>query len=229
MTPPLVLLHGALGAADQMAPLAERLADSFDVHLFDLPGHGPSDARRHATLDGMTEAVLGYLGNLREAAHCFGYSLGGYVALLAARTAPRRVRNVVTLGTKFAWDPATADRERRFLDPETIRTKVPAFQRLLAARHTGLGWEAVLGATDALLADLGRSPRITPEWCADLRTPVRIMVGDRDGTVSLEESAGMARALPQGALEVLPNTPHPFEKADPARLARSIREACATH
>ena len=41
--------------------------------------------------------------------------------------------------------------------------------------------------------------------------PVRVMVGDRDATVSVEESAAVARILPAGELAVLPRTPHPID------------------
>ncbi len=40
MQTPLLLLHGAIGASDQLQPLAEKLAGNHDVHLLDFPGHG---------------------------------------------------------------------------------------------------------------------------------------------------------------------------------------------
>lgn len=53
---------------------------------------------------------------------------------------------------------------------------------------------------------------------------VRIMVGDRDGTVSVEESAAAFRQLPSGELMVLPRTPHPLEQVDVYRLADVLIE-----
>jgi hypothetical protein len=50
------------------------------------------------------------------------------------------------------------------------------------------------------------------------------MLGDRDTTVSLDETAAAVRALPQGELAVLPRTPHPLEQADAARLAFELRD-----
>jgi hypothetical protein len=37
------------------------------------------------------------------------------------------------------------------------------------------------------------------------------MVGDRDATVSVEESAAVSRILPAGELAVLPRTAHPID------------------
>jgi hypothetical protein len=51
---------------------------------------------------------------------------------------------------------------------------------------------------------------------------VRVMVGDRDAMVSVEESAAAARALPAGELAVLPRTPHPIEQVRLERLVGEI-------
>ncbi len=155
----------------------------------------------------------------------FGYSMGGYVALHLARVHPERVAAVATLGTKFRWDPATAAREAARLDPDAIRAKVPRFADALAARHGGAGgWEAVLARTAALLRALGERPVLTDATLAEVAQPVRVMVGDRDATVTVEETAGAYRALPNGELAVLPRTPHPLEQVDTGRLVAALGE-----
>ena len=60
-----------------------------------------------------------------------------------------------------------------------------------------------------------------------IQCPVRLAVGDRDATVSLEETRDAMRAIPQAQLEVLPGTPHPFEKVPLTRLAWSLAEFLA--
>jgi pimeloyl-ACP methyl ester carboxylesterase len=44
--------------------------------------------------------------------------------------------------------------------------------------------------------------------------PTRLMVGDRDTVVTIDETAAAARRLSSGELCVLPGTPHPFEQVD---------------
>jgi pimeloyl-ACP methyl ester carboxylesterase len=169
------------------------------------------------------ENVVAYLdAHALPAAHVFGYSMGGYVALLMAQTHPSRVLSAQTLGTKLAWAPEIAARETRLLDPTTIRAKVPPFAQELAARHTALGWEAVLAHTAELLTDLSQTPRLTPEGFGHIHCPVRLGVGDRDATVTVEETLAVYRALPNAQLAVWPNTPHPLDKIDPAQLAQMI-------
>ena len=37
---PLLLLHGAIGAEQQLKPLADKLARNFKVYTYGFPGHG---------------------------------------------------------------------------------------------------------------------------------------------------------------------------------------------
>src|SRR5262245_1434341 len=137
-----ILLHGALGDASQLAPLAERLASvgGRAVTVLELPGHGTTpltdgsfgiEAFAHAVVDALDESGI-------ADADFFGYSMGGYVALYLAATAPTRVRRVATLATKLAWTPEVAARESSLLDAATIRAKVPKFAAALEQRHTAI-------------------------------------------------------------------------------------------
>lgn len=211
----LVLLHGALGAAAQFTQLAPLLNPYFRVLTLDFAGHGA----RPADADGWRLARFADdLAALLRTEHpgparVFGYSMGGYAALVLAARQPALIHSVVTLGTKFEWDEATAAREAARLDPAVIQAKVPAFAAALAARHAaGVGWETVVRGTADVLRDLGRAPLLSPSVLAGIAQPVRVLVGDRDATVSVEETAAAYRALPAGQLGVLPGTPHPLEQ-----------------
>ncbi|MFT3897438.1 MAG: pimeloyl-ACP methyl ester esterase BioH [Thermomonas sp.] len=86
--PPLVLLHGWAMHGGVFAPLAERLASRFTLHLVDLPGHGFSrDSGVPLQLDACVEAV----SDVVPRAPWCGWSLGGLVALHAAATRPDAV------------------------------------------------------------------------------------------------------------------------------------------
>jgi pimeloyl-ACP methyl ester carboxylesterase len=154
--------------------------------------------------------------------------MGGYVALALARQQPDLIHSVMTLGTKFFWDEATAAREAARLDPAVVETKVPQFARELEARHTASGWQTVVSETAAMLRDLGAHPLLSAEFLAEIQQPVRVVVGDRDATVSVEETTAAWRALPKGQLQVLPATPHPLERVSVALLAESIRAFMAS-
>ena len=222
----LVLLHGALGDATQLAPLATRLGEGRRVVVIELEGHGATPLRdRPLRIESFADDVIAHLDRQGIArAHVFGYSMGGYVALYLAATSSARIARVATLATKLAWTPEVAARESALLDPVAIRAKVPKFAAALEARHTGAGWEALLAHTGELLHELGARPRVTDELLASVTQPVRIGVGDRDATVTIEECIAAVRRLASGELEVHPRTPHPFEKVSLDRLARSLEE-----
>ncbi|MDF1504439.1 alpha/beta fold hydrolase [Roseisolibacter sp. H3M3-2] len=235
MTAPVYLLHGALGARDTLHPLEVALRPLLvagtPVRTHEFPGHGATpdpDGAPDAPLD-VARLAAGVLDALdrdgADRATLFGYSMGGYVALLLAAQHPARVRAVVTHATKLAWTPEGAAREASRLDPATLRAKVPRFADALAARRAGAGgWEPLLARTAAMMHAIAARAAVTPEVLAGVACPARLCVGDRDATVSLEETAAAARALPKGELAVLPNTGHPLEAADPARLAREVAE-----
>lgn len=224
--PTLLLLHGAIGASGQFAPILPLLSPAFDLHLLDFEGHGSAPLRsRPFSMEHFAENVLEYLEQHSIArAHIFGYSMGGYVACVLALSHPHVVESIATLGTKFYWDADIAERETALLDPQKIAAKVPHFARALTERHTAAGWEQVLDNTRDLLRSLGQTGGLRPHDVAGIEPRVRVMLGDRDATVTLAESLDMYKALPRGELEVLPATPHQFEKVPLERLAYTLSQ-----
>lgn len=87
--PDLVLIHGWAMHAGIFAPLTDRLAGSFRLHLVDLPGHGLSP-ERDSGFDPV-ESARRLLAALPRAIWC-GWSLGGLVCLHAALQSPQQVR-----------------------------------------------------------------------------------------------------------------------------------------
>lgn len=218
---PLLLLHGALGNARTLDPLASTFRTRFQAYAPDFPGHGGG-----AFPDGLfsipacAEAVLRYLDECGlECVPVFGYSMGGYVALYLARHHPDRISCVATLATKLRWDAAGAEREAAGLNPDAIEAKVPRFAAALRERHAPQDWRELLTRTAALLRGLGAAPALGPDDLRQIRQRVLLLRGDRDAMVTLEETVAAYEALPNGALGILPHTPHPLEKADPVQLA----------
>lgn len=224
----LLFLHGALGDRHTVDALRPALArhDCADVHALDFEGHGerPTAGRPFRLQHFVANAAEWLEEHATAPVDVFGYSMGGYVALLLAAAHPERIRSVFTLGTRLHWSPAVAADAIRQLDPVRIAAKVPAYATLLAERHTAAGWEAVLRGTAHALAALGAAPLLTPEVLVRIVCPVRLALGDRDITVPLGELRETLAALPHGSAEVFPDTPHPLERAPFDRLARSLAE-----
>ena len=224
--PDLLLLHGALGASEQFETLSKLLAERFTIRTLDFEGHGktPSPGRPFR-IEYFAENIVTSLdaADVRSS-RIFGYSMGGYAAMYLALQQPDRVQSIATLGTKFRWNPDTAQKEASLLNPETLAQKLPRFAEVLRQRHAASGWETVLRKTAEMMLTLGERPLLTLDEIGRIRHRVRIGLGDRDTMVSAEESIATYRALPNGEMIILPNTHHPLEKVNSRVLAQSLTE-----
>ncbi|MBF9141194.1 alpha/beta fold hydrolase [Hymenobacter properus] len=232
MKPTLLLLHGALGSPATLEPLAELLAADFTVKTFAFAGHGGREVHPETfALPQFAQEVLAFLqAHETGPAHVFGYSMGGYAALLAARQEPARFAGITTLGTKLDWSPESAAAETRFLDPEKMQAKVPAFAEQLRQRHAPADWTAVVRATASLMTAAGAQPPLAAADFAALHVPVQVLMGDGDLTPERgDASRQLAEQLPQMQYAVLPNTPHPIERVNIPDLANRIRTFAWAH
>jgi pimeloyl-ACP methyl ester carboxylesterase len=220
----LLLLHGALGSKSQFSSLIPLLEEKFHIHTLDFEGHGSSALRDRAFRDEhFAENVLDYLNeNSIQSISVFGYSMGGHVGLYLARKHPERIHRIFTLATKFLWTPEDIDREASFLDAEKILKRAPHFAEVLQDRHAVSGWKNVLQRTREMFYEFRESNTLPIEELHQIGHVVRIGLGDRDSMVNIEESVQVYRSLPQGELEVFPNTPHPLEKVPVSHLVSSM-------
>ncbi len=219
---PLILLHGAIGAKDQLQPLADALADRYKVYTLDFSGHGEDDANVPFAIATFAQDVLRLMERegLQQAA-VFGYSMGGYVGMYLALHHPGKVSRLVTLATKYRWDPTIAAKETQMLDADKIALKVPAFAASLQQRHTA-DWKDVLRKTAAMMVEMGADEPLKPEDEKLVVTPTLVLLGDRDKMVTLEETRATYQALPNGQFGILPNTQHPIEQVDTKLLVYLI-------
>ncbi|MFD2720757.1 alpha/beta fold hydrolase [Hymenobacter monticola] len=232
MKPTLLLLHGALGSPTTLEPLAELLVADFTVKTFAFAGHAGREVNPETfTLPHFAEEVLAFLKTHETApAHVFGYSMGGYAALLAARQQPALFASITTLGTKLDWSPESAAAETRFLDPEKMQAKVPAFAEQLRQRHAPADWAAVVRATASMMLAAGANPPLAAADFAALQVPVQVLMGDGDLTPERGDASRLlAGQLPQMQYAVLPNTPHPIERVDIPDLAKRIKAFALAH
>ncbi len=219
----LLLLHGAIGAQDQFAPLEEKLQRRFIVHSLNFSGHGGAPHYGDFSIAGFAGDVLRYLSaNDIATIDIFGYSMGGYVALYLAKHHPEKVGKVFTLATKFDWSPEIAAREIKMLDADKIAEKIPAFAKLLEMRHRSSDWKVVLKKTADMMVAMGSDNPLRLDDFQNIGHNVRIGIGDRDAMVTFDETLAVYRALPNADFIVLPDTPHPLEKVSLDRLAHEI-------
>jgi len=184
----LLLLHGALGAADHFDSLLPAL-EGYDVHRLNFSGHGGQSRAKEFGIAQFGADVLQYLSeNNLKSVDIFGYSMGGYVGAWLAFHHPQKVNRLMTLGTKWSWSPEISAKEIRMLNPVKIEEKVPAFASALAKRHAPLDWKNVMQDTADMMIAMGDQPPVPLEMMAEIQHKTLICWGDQDKMVSQEES-----------------------------------------
>lgn len=221
----LVLLHGAIGSKEQFERIEQLLDQEYELHSLNFSGHGMAEFYfPEFSIQSFAEQVISYMDSKGiERSSFFGYSMGGYVALYIARYYSDRVEKVMTLATKFDWNPSIAEKEVKMLDPALLEEKFPDFTRALMDRHGEKKWKLLLEKTARLMIALGDEPVLRDEDFPGIEAPVRIGLGDKDKMVSMEESWNVYRLLKHGSFYMLPDTKHPLESVNAERLAFEIR------
>ena len=217
----VILLHGALGAQEQMKSLANTLeAKGFRVFAFNFSGHGGTPVREAGfDIKTFAQELQDFIEQYKlDRPSIFGYSMGGYVALYLAAQHPDLIGKIATLATKYNWNPESSLKESKQLDAATILEKVPKYAVALKTRHAD-NWEMLLQETARIMLDLGTNPLLDHDVVQSINIPVLVGMGDRDTMVSFDETQQLYRSLPQGQLYLLPATKHPIETVETELLA----------
>jgi pimeloyl-ACP methyl ester carboxylesterase len=227
MSKPLLLLHGALGAASQFNMLQQMLeTQGRKVYTLNFSGHGGKAASHKGfSIPVFADEVFNFLEqNGLIQTDIFGYSMGGYVALWMAAHHPEKINNIFTLGTKFDWSEASATLETKKLNPEKIIEKVPAFAKVLEERHKPLDWKVVMLNTADLMRELGREPLLQQEVLCSINTKTCIAVGDADDMVNRFHSEDVAKLLKNASFMIMQETPHMIERINLTTLCQTLNK-----
>jgi esterase/lipase len=219
----IILLHGAIGAKDQLEPFTIELKQQgYNVYTFSFSGHGQTPFQTHFGIEQFALELKQFIttNNLQQPT-VFGYSMGGYVALYLAKQQPNVLGNIITLGTKFEWSPEISAKETKMLDSKTIIEKVPKFAEALQKRH-GKDWELLLQKTAEMMLSLGNKNTLSLNDFTSIENKVLIGLADKDNMVSLEETTAVYKQLKNGAMYMLPNTKHPIETVNFGLLSQIV-------
>jgi len=219
----IVLLHGALGSSHDLAPLALSLKNQgLEVLTFSFSGHAQMAFQPLFGIEQFANELEAFLAEKQlKNLSVFGYSMGGYVALYLAARKQNLIRGIVTLGTKFNWGAEAVEKETRMLEPERMLEKIPGFAKSLALKH-GEAWKELVFKTAEMMREINKKQFLTPEIISSLKIPVRLGLADKDQMVSLDETLGVFKNLPNAALYMLPDSRHPIDTVNTELLSRIV-------
>lgn len=246
---PLVLLHGFNADADHFCRVARHLAAHFRVIAPDLPGFGETQVKGSVNyrVEDLAEQVVAWMDELCiQTCYLGGNSMGGYIAVAAARRYPQRIRALWLLApaglSNIAHSPVYEEIAEDRHNPLVVRN-LADFQRLLdycfvhPPRIPGplvryLAARASLTAVraqrifDALRYD--SSP--LDELAAGLKIPALITWGRADQVMHPAGAKRLKELLPEAEVLMLPGLGHLPMLEDPCTTAEawvSYTERCA--
>lgn len=220
----VIILHGALGAKSQFEQLASQLTEHFQVYVLEFDGHGTkSSGTSDFSIDLFAQNLKDFMQLHRiEKPLIFGYSMGGYVALKLESQEANSFEKIVTLGTKFNWNPESAEKEANMLNAEKIEEKVPAFAGYLKSLHGENEWKTVLQRTAKMMRSLGDKPALSPDDFRRVQIPVHLLRGSKDVMVTKEETTEAQYLLGNGSYLEMEEWPHPVNQISPKELAQQL-------
>lgn len=237
----MVLLHGwglQRGVWDTVLP---QLA-GVRTHALNLAGHGDAAMVAPYTPDTLATALLAT--NKIASAHWLGWSLGGLVALAAARAAPQRIAKLVLVATtpkfvqapdwrhampaaqlqQFAAGLSTdyAGTVLRFLSLQVSAEERPTLRALRATAARTPPTPAALTAGLQLLAATDLRTEL-----AHIAQPVLIVQGTRDKLTLPAAAEFLAAELPNARLRLIDGAGHAPFLSHPTLFADIVNEFLA--
>ncbi len=222
----LLLLHGALGARSDFDHFQKLDFGTSILHTLDFHGHGEDESvgQEGFRIETMAKQLIDFLyAYSQQKFHLFGYSMGGYVALYAASLVHDLCLSITTLGTKYDWNPDTAEKEAALLKATAIKQNFPEWAQRLERKHGASRWEQVVHHTSNMMLDLGSNPRLGPKQLLTVKVPCVIGRGSKDKMVGEEESKAMVSLIPNARYVELENMPHALEKIPGEVLTKFIQ------
>ena len=217
----LILIHGAVGCAAEIEPLAAALRHYTEVMTPNLIGHGGRPVPERLTLEDMARDVIDQLDKARVGpTFVAGYSLGATLVLYLARHFAPRFLGAVALAPKVVFDARTISHWTHLADPERLRRNGRALVH--EKNHAPQDWVEVTRVNAALFRALGEDPPLDDADLAAITLPVMIVSGDRDPLVPWDEAKAIAKAIPGSHLAMFYGGAHPMAAIPVHQVARAV-------
>ena len=218
--PPVVLVHGLGGRAEDWAHLMPQLVrDHHRVYAPDLPGYGRSASPAGATysIPEESQALEAFLDNRHlSRIDLGGWSMGGWIAMRVAIDQPQRVRRLMIFDSAglrwdLKWDtslfwPQTAQQLRQLNDllRATPPPAVPGFIAHAIFHYVALhGWVVQRSMHSMLTGHALLDGKL-----GALKMPMLIVWGKQDHLIPVSVAEDIHHEVPQSELEIFDGCGH---------------------
>lgn len=239
--PPLVILHGLFGSAQNWKSVAQRLGETHHVYALDLRNHGNSGWADSMTYADLVGDVRAFLARHRiDRAVMLGHSVGGKTAMLLALRHPSLVAalivaDIAPLDYRHSFLPyvramqavdlgsldrrAQADAQLSGDIPD-LNERLFILQNLVAANGRWT-WRINLSAIASNMGDLMDFP---PE-IVDLvyPGPALFVSGERSDYVPPQDYDTIEQMFPDAGIAVIPDAGHQVHADQPDQFLDTVR------
>jgi 3-oxoadipate enol-lactonase len=237
---PVVLVHGLGYARWGWEPVADPLAERFEIVLLDNRGIGESDAPPGPyTVEQMVGDVVSVLDEAGlERAHVVGTSLGGMIAQELALASPERVDRLVLVCTT-PGGPNAAPMPQRTVE---LLAEAPSLEPLVALRRfvvNALAPDPPEELVERILSHRLATAQPLAAWAAqaaagasfdawdrvgDVRTPTLVLHGTEDAVVDPGNADLLAARIPGARVERFEGCGHLLFWEEPVRFVDVVGE-----
>ena len=237
--PPLVVIHGLFGNADNWHSIAQKWAEHFTVYCLDLPNHGQSSRMTPATFPAMADAINAWLDdNQLTNIFLLGHSLGGKVAMQLASDYPAKVEKLVVADiAPVDYKPSHTEIFKGLI---AINDKRPKTRKeaddILAQFESNVGIRQFLlknltrhgdGQTiDLGLQELNDSYHTLlkhPPLKEGLTTPTLFIKGEHSPYIQTQFQAQTLTYFPNASVKMIPDTGHWLHAEKPTTFASLVK------
>jgi pimeloyl-ACP methyl ester carboxylesterase len=220
--PPVLLIHGGLGHADNWGLQIPALAENHKVIVADSRGHGRSTRSTqpfsYALMADDYRALLDFLKIDKVA--LVGWSDGGIIGLDIAIRHPERLSRLFAFAANFTTS-GTMD-----------VANSPTFNAyLVRAREDYAGLSPTPGKFDAFVSQISRMWTSEPKYSKDqlrvITVPTTIFVGEHDEAIKPEHTREMAELIPGAGLVIMKAASHFAMWQKPGEFNATVREFLA--
>ncbi len=238
-TRPLLLVHGTSGDHQTWRVVGPMLGRRRQVWSLDRRGRGASGDAPEWSIDREVEDVAAAAEALAASAggpvDIVGHSLGGRLALAAARATPAigRVVAYESAPGRAEVDPGLVARLRSLLDEGDLDALLAAFMieavgmppTELAAFRANPVWPLRAAAGPTIVRELEAAlaaPAIGPGVLAGVTQPVLQLVGSASPAWFLEGAQALHARLPDGRLEIIEGARHAAHHSHPVEFTSRV-------
>jgi 2-succinyl-6-hydroxy-2,4-cyclohexadiene-1-carboxylate synthase len=243
--PPLVCLHGFMGAGADWLQIAEVWAHHFFCLMPDLPGHGHNThlpISQPLDFDVVVQDLQIFLEQLNlDRVSLVGYSLGGRIALYAALKFPQKIRALVLESCHAGITDEQTRRDRAEVDDQQAEALLAQGMETFVEQWYELDLFSTLKSHPRLLMEIkAQRKKNDPRWVAKiikelspgrqpplweklglLPMPVLLIAGGLDSKYA-ELVVKMGKQMPEATVEIIPEVGHNVHLENPAQFAEVV-------